>query len=198
MENKMKKIITKLALTSALATAMLTPLANAADYIIDNKGAHASINFKIKHLGYSWLTGRFDKFGGKFNYDPANVSASKIEVNIDTSSVNSNHAERDKHLRSDDFLDVSAFSNAKFISTSVTEKANGKLAVSGDLTLHGVTKNITIDAEAIGEGKDPWGGYRAGFSGTTIIALSDFEIKMNLGPASTHVQLSLHIEGIKQ
>lgn len=194
----MKKTMTKLALTSLIAGAIFMPAVNAADYVIDNKGAHASINFKIKHLGYSWLTGRFDKFGGKFSYDPANVSASKIEVNIDTSSVNSNHAERDKHLKSDDFLDISAFSNAKFISESVTEKADGQLAVTGMLTLHGVSKKITIDAQAVGEGKDPWGGYRAGFSGTTSIALTDFAIKMNLGPASTHVQLELNIEGIKQ
>ncbi|NQY89678.1 MAG: YceI family protein [Colwellia sp.] len=190
--------MTKLAITSLLTSAMFMPTVNAADYVIDNKGAHTSINFKIKHLGYSWLTGRFDKFGGKFSYDPANVSASKIEVNIDTSSINSNHAERDKHLKGDDFLDVSAFANAKFISTSVTKKTDGKLAIVGELTLHGVSKTITIDAQAIGEGKDPWGGYRAGFSGTTTIALTDFAIKMNLGPASTHVQLELHIEGIKQ
>ncbi len=194
----MKKMITKLAITSLLTGAMFMPAVNAADYVIDNKGAHASINFKIKHLGYSWLTGRFDKFGGKFSYDPANVSASKIEVNIDTTSINSNHAERDKHLKSDDFLDVSAFSNAKFVSESVTKKADGQLAVTGMLTLHGVSKTITIDAQAIGEGKDPWGGYRAGFSGTTSIALTDYAIKMNLGPASTHVQLELHIEGVKQ
>jgi len=194
----MKKTMTKLAITSLLTGAMFMPVVNAADYVIDNKGAHASINFKIKHLGYSWLTGRFDKFGGKFSYDSANVSASKIEVNIDTSSINSNHAERDIHLKSDDFLDVSAFSNAKFVSTSVTKKTDGELAVTGVLTLHGVSKTITIDAQTVGEGKDPWGGYRAGFSGTTTIALSDFAIKMNLGPASSHVQLELHIEGVKQ
>ena len=194
MNNKM----TKLAITSLMAGAMYMPVANAADYVIDNKGAHASINFKIKHLGYSWLTGRFDKFDGKFSYDSANVSASKIEVNVDTSSVNSNHAERDKHLKSDDFLDVSAFANAKFVSESVTKKAGDQLEVKGVLTLHGVSKTITIDAQAIGEGKDPWGGYRAGFSGTTTIALTDFAIKMNLGPASTHVQLDLHIEGKRQ
>ncbi len=190
--------MTKLAIASLITGAMFMPAVNAADYVIDNKGAHASINFKIKHLGYSWLTGRFDKFDGKFSYDPANVSASNIEVNIDTSSVNSNHAKRDKHLRSDDFLDVSEFANAKFVSTSVTEKADGQLAVTGTLTLHGVSKTITIDAQTVGEGKDPWGGHRAGFSGTTSIALTDFAIKKSLGPASTHVQLELHIEGIKQ
>jgi len=194
----MKKQLTKLAFASALATTAFLPSVNAADYVIDSKGAHASINFKIQHLGYSWLTGRFDKFGGTFSYDAAQISASKIEVNIDTSSINSNHSERDKHLKSDDFLDVSAFSNAKFISTSVTDKGDGKLAITGTLTLHGVSKEITIDAQTVGEGKDPWGGYRVGFSGTTNIALTDFAIKMNLGPASNNVELNLYIEGIKQ
>lgn len=194
----MKKQLTKLALSSLFATSFLIPNVNAANYEIDTQGAHASINFKIQHLGYSWLTGRFDKFNGNFSYDPANVAASKIEVNIDTSSINSNHAERDKHLKSDDFLDVSKFSNAKFVSDTVTDKGDGKLAITGTLTLHGVSKKITIDATKIGEGKDPWGGYRVGFSGTTTIALTDFAIKMNLGPASNNVELNLHIEGIKQ
>lgn len=194
----MKKQLTKLVLTSALAVSLFLPTVNAADYIIDTKGAHASINFKVQHLGYSWLTGRFDKFDGNFSYDASNISASKIEVNIDTTSVNSNHSERDKHLKSDDFLDVRAFANAKFVSDSVTDKGNGKLAITGTLTLHGISKTIIIDAQTIGEGKDPWGGYRVGFSGTTNIALTDFTIKMNLGPASNNVQLNLYIEGIKQ
>ena len=194
----MKKQLTKLVLTSALTVSLFLPTVNAADYIIDTKGAHASINFKVKHLGYSWLTGRFDKFDGNFSYDASNISASKIEVNIDTTSVNSNHSERDKHLKSDDFLDVSAFTNAKFVSDSVTDKGNGKLAISGTLTFHGISKTILIDAQTTGEGKDPWGGYRVGFSGTTNIALTDFAIKKSLGPASNDVQLTLYIEGIKQ
>lgn len=194
----MKKQLTRLAFTSALAASVFLPTVSAAEYIIDSKGAHASINFKIQHLGYSWLTGRFDKFEGNFSYDASNISASKIEVNIDTSSVNSNHAERDKHLKSDDFLDVNTFANAKFVSSSVTDKGDGKLAITGTLSLHGVSKKIVIDAQKVGEGKDPWGGYRVGFSGTTNIALTDFAIKMNLGPASNNVQLNLYIEGIKQ
>tara|TARA_R110002050_G_scaffold294147_1_gene451590 strand:- start:2711 stop:3295 length:585 start_codon:yes stop_codon:yes gene_type:complete len=194
----MKKQLTKLALTSLLGATFLLPVANAADYVIDTKGAHASINFKVQHLGYSWLTGRFDKFGGTFSYDASNIAASKIEVNIDTTSINSNHAERDKHLKGDDFLDVSAFNTAKFVSNSVTDKGDGKLAVAGTFTFHGVSKDIVIDAQTIGEGKDPWGGYRVGFSGTTTIALTDFAIKNILGPASNDVQLNLYVEGIKQ
>lgn len=195
----MNKHFTKLALVSALGTSLLLPsTGNAADYVIDTKGAHASINFKVQHLGYSWLTGRFDKFEGTFSYDAANIAASKIEVNIDTTSINSNHAERDKHLKSDDFLDVSKFNMAKFVSTAVTDKGDGKLAITGTFTFHGVSKDIVIDAQTIGEGKDPWGGYRVGFSGTTTIALTDFAIKNNLGPASNNVQLNLYVEGIKQ
>ncbi|MGB1297663.1 MAG: YceI family protein [Psychrobium sp.] len=188
----------KLLLASALAGALLSPIANAADYIVDYKGAHASINFKIKHLGYSWLTGRFDKFDGKFNYDAKNPEATKIVVNIDATSINSNHAERDKHLRNDDVLDVSKYAAAKFESTSVKDLGNGKLEVKGNLTLRGVTKPVTIDAEKIGEGKDPWGGYRVGFSGTTRIKMADYGIPIQLGPDSTHVDLDLHIEGIRQ
>ena len=186
----------KLLTAGLLATTLLSPFAIAKDYVIDHKGAHASINFKVKHLGYSWLTGRFDKFSGTFSYDAKNVSASKIEVNIDTTSVNSNHADRDKHLKSDDFLEVNRFSSAKFVSSSVTDKGNGKLEIKGALTLHGITKDLVIDAEKVGEGKDPWGGYRAGFSGTTQITMKDFGIKMDLGPASAQVDLELHIEGI--
>jgi len=184
----------KLLIASAFAATLLSPLAKAADYIVDYKGAHASINFKVKHLGYSWLTGRFDKFDGTFNYDSNNLSASKISINIDVASVNSNHAERDKHLRSGDFLDVNKFSTAKFVSSSVTDKGNNQLEIKGPLTLHGITKNITIEATKVGEGKDPWGGYRVGFSGTSKINMKDFGLKMDMG----EVLLDLYIEGIQK
>lgn len=193
----MKVQIKKLLATTTLMAGLLAPLANAADYVIDTKGAHASINFKIKHLGYSWLTGRFDRFNGKFNYDAAHVSDSKIEVNIDTSSVNTNHAERNKHLKSSDFLEVNQFAEAKFVSTAITDKGNDKLEIKGTLSLHGVNKDIIIDVVKVGEGKDPWGGYRVGFTGSTTLTLKDFAIKMNLGPASTQVIMNLNIEGIR-
>ena len=166
----------------------------AADYVVDTKGAHASINFKIKHLGYSWLTGRFNKFDGKFSYDVANISGAKVNINIDTSSIDTNHAARNKHIRSDDFLDVSKFATATFSSTKVEDKGHGKLAITGDLTLHGVTKSVVIDAVTIGEGKDPWGGYRAGFTGITSITMKDFGIDSNFG----EVLFELNLEGIRK
>lgn len=168
-------------------------------YVIDTKGAHASINFAIKHLGYSVLTGRFDTFSGEFNYDPAKPEASTVNVSIDTGSVNSNHAERDKHLRSPDFLNVEKFPKATFVSTKIVlDDDKNEFDIVGDFTLNGVTKSITIEVEKVGEGKDPWGGYRAGFSGETTITLKDFNVKMDLGPASQTVQLELEVEGIKK
>jgi len=198
MKNQMKNTLKKSLIASTFAAVLLSPFANAADYVVDHKGAHASINFKIKHLGYSWLTGRFDNFSGDFSYDEKNINDAKISIKIDTSSINSNHGERDKHLRSGDFLEVSKFAEATFVSSSITDKGNNKLEVKGLFSFHGVNKEITIDATKIGEGKDPWGGYRAGFSGTTKIGLKEFGIKTNLGPASTHVELELHIEGVKK
>jgi polyisoprenoid-binding protein YceI len=185
-----------LALAASSIGVMSLP-AMADTYVIDTKGAHASINFAIGHLGYSVLTGRFDKFEGEFTYDPAKPEASTVNVTIDTTSVNSNHAERDKHLRSADFLNVEKFPKATFVSKSI-KLDDDEFDIVGDLTLNGVTKSVVIEVEKVGEGKDPWGSYRAGFSGETEIKLKDFNIKMDLGPASQVVKLELEIEGIKK
>lgn len=190
-------------IAALMSTAMLTPMfaistANAADYVIDTQGAHASIQFKVSHLGYSFVMGRFNDFSGDFSFDSKDVSKGNIKVNINTTSVDSNHAERDKHLRSADFLNTDKFPQASFKSTSVEDKGEGKFVVNGDFTFNGVTKPIAIDAVMIGEGDDPWGGYRAGFTGTTSFKMKDYGIKMDLGPASANVELELVVEGIKK
>lgn len=172
--------------------------ASAADYVIDTKGAHAFIQFKIQHLGYSWLYGRFNTFSGDFSFDPKAPEASKISVKIDPASVDSNHAERDKHLRNDDFLDVEKFPEAMFVSKRVEPQGDGKARVIGDLTLKGVTKELAIDAYMVGMGPDPWGGERVGFEGSTRFALKDFNIMKNLGPMSQEVEMILSVEGIKK
>lgn len=191
----LKKSLLALAVSS-IGVMSLPALAD--NYVIDTKGAHASINFSIKHLGYSVLTGRFDKFEGEFSYDPAKPEASTLNVTIDTSSVNSNHAERDKHLRSADFLNVDKFPKATFVSKSIKAESKDEFDIIGELTLNGVTKTVMIEVEKVGEGKDPWGGYRVGFSGDTEIKLKDFNIKMDLGPASQTVKLELEVEGVKK
>lgn len=189
----MKKVF----LTTALALGSIAPLgAFAADYVIDTQGAHASVNFTVSHLGYSFIHGRFNTFEGEFSYDPENVVASKVNVTIDTTSLDSNHAERDKHLRSGDFIDAGKFSTATFVSNKVEALAEGHYAVSGDLTLHGKTAPITIDTTFVGAGSDPWGGERAGFTGTTTLQLADYGIEA-MGMVKT-VDMQLFVEGIKK
>jgi polyisoprenoid-binding protein YceI len=182
----------KMLLATLLSAAVASPVW-AADYRIDDQGAHASINFKVKHLGYSWLTGRFNTFSGNFSYDPANVEASIINVDIDTNSIDSNHAKRDKHLRSADFLEVDKYPEATFVSTEFKVTGEGEMMVYGDFTLRGVTKRIAIEASKVGEGNDPWGGYRAGFEGLAEIDMADYGFATDFGT----VMLELHVEGIR-
>jgi len=188
-------------LTTSLLLAGLTfgsSVLHAADYAIDTKGAHAFIQFRVQHLGYSWLYGRFNEFSGNFSYDESKPEEAAIEVTIKTDSVDSNHAERDKHLRSDEFLDVKKFPEAKFVSTSYTPGSNGTGVLKGKLTLRGVTKPVEIEVESIGAGDDPWGGYRRGFQGSTRFAMADFGIMKDLGPKSKDVEMILSLEGIKK
>jgi polyisoprenoid-binding protein YceI len=184
---------------AVLAAVLCVPaLVRAADYVIDTKEAHAFIQFRIKHLGYSWLLGRFNDFEGRFSYDEQNPSASRVEVTIRTASIDSNHAERDKHLRGEDFLEVDKYPEARFVSTAFRENDDHTATLTGRLTLHGVTREISIDVKHIGHGPDPWGGYRRGFEGSTILRLSDFDIDYDLGPAAREVELFLSVEGIRQ
>lgn len=192
----MKKTIAGALLGSLLGAASLG--AQAADYVIDKEGQHAFINFRISHLGFSWLYGRFNDFDGSFSWDAAAPEQSSVQVSINTASVDSNHAERDKHLRSPDFLNVSAHPQARFVSTGVEMTGEDTAKVTGELTLNGVTRPVVLDARFMGEGQDPWGGYRAGFEGTTSLRLKDFDIAMDLGPASQEVELMLTIEGIRK
>ena len=175
--------------------AMGTGIAAHADtYVIDTKGAHASINFRASHLGFSWLAGRFDDFEGTFEFDPEKPEASSVSVEIDTASVNSNHEARDKHLRSPDFLNADAHPKATFKSTKVEVTGEKTAKITGDFTLNGVTKPLTLDVEYVGGGEDPWGGYRQGFMGTTSFGMGDFDFEKDYGK----VDLTLHVEGIRQ
>lgn len=181
-----------------LGAALFAGQAMAADYVIDKQGQHAFVNFKISHLGYSWLYGTFKDFDGTFSFDAKAPEASKVKVELKTGSVDTNHAERDKHIKSGDFLNASKHPTATFESTGVKSTGEGTADVTGNLTLNGVTKPVVIKAKFIGEGSDPWGGYRAGFEGTTTLKLKDFDIQKDLGPASQEVELIISFEGVRK
>ena len=115
-----------------------------------------------------------------------------------SASVDSNHAERDKHLRGSDFLDVAKYPEARFKGISYKPTGAGKATLTGELTLRGITKVVTLDVTEIGQGRDPWGGYRRGFEGTTKLKLKDYGIPKDLGPASAEVAMTLSVEGIRE
>ncbi len=183
----------------ALVTMIATAPAFAENYTIDTKGQHAFIQFKVKHLGYSWILGGFNKFSGKFSYDEKKPSSNNISITIQTDSIDTNHAKRDKHLRSPDFFDAANYPEITFISTSYQDIDDKKAQLKGKLTLHGVTKTVTIDVEKIGAGNDPWGNYRRGFSGTTTLHMSDYKFKKGamLGPVAENIELFFSFEGIR-
>src|SRR5690554_1869997 len=127
----MKKVLLASALSLAVAGAVQAD-DHSGTYAFDTQGAHQFVTFKISHLGYSWLYGRFNDFDGEFTYDAANPENSSVSVTIDTSSIDSNHAERDKHLRSKDFLHVSEFPEATFKSKRVVLDDDGEADIIGD------------------------------------------------------------------
>ncbi|MBS0847668.1 YceI family protein [Citrobacter sp. JGM124] len=190
----MKKSLLGATLAALLFT---TGSAVAADYKIDDQGQHAFVNFRIQHLGYSWLYGTFRDFGGTFSYDEQDPAKDKINVTIKTGSLDTNHADRDKHLRSKDFLNTSKFPEATYVSTGVTKEGDA-LKIAGDLTLNGVTKPVALTAKLIGQGDDPWGNKRAGFEATGHFKLKDFAINSDLGPKSEEVEIIISVEGIQQ
>ena len=189
----LKKTLAALALGTALLTA---GQAMAADYTIDKEGQHAFIDWKISHLGYSFVHGTFKDWKGTFSWDAAKPADSKIDITLQTASLFSNHAERDTHIASKDFLDVAKYPEATFKSTKVVPTGDKTADVTGDLTLHGVTKPVTFKATFNGEGKDPWGGERAGFNATTTLNLNDFGIK-GPGPTAQTLDLDISLEGVK-
>ena len=176
-------------------TSVFSPAVLATDYKIDP--AHSFIEFRIQHLGYSWLYGRFNTMSGEFSHDAAMVGNNTISVAIEPASVDTNHAERDKHIRSEDFLNIAKFAEASFKSTKYSGSADAG-TLEGVLTMHGVSKPISIAVTKLGEGPDPWGGYRAGFIGKTTLDRKDFGIEYNLGPKSWTMEIDLGIEGIKK
>lgn len=169
-------------------------------YVIDTQGMHAFVTFRIKHLGFSWLMGRFNKFEGSFDYDENNPSNNKVSVTIELSSLDTNHAERDKHLKSARFFDVKKYPTATFKSTEWIDNGDGTATLKGIFTLRGVSKPIELRVKQIGAGKDPWGGFRRGFEATTTLKLSDYKMKEAhiLGPVAENVEVWISIEGVRK
>jgi polyisoprenoid-binding protein YceI len=163
---------------------------------------HSGIHFSIRHLVIAKVRGKFTKFSGALEVDDADMTKSKVSVDVDVASIDTAEAQRDGHLKSPDFFDVEKFPKATFVSKSITKNGDN-YDVKGDFTLHGVTKEITLHATFEGIGKDPWGGDRIGFQAKTTIVREDFGLKWNqvleaggvaVGPKA---ELEIDVEAVK-
>lgn len=178
-----------------LMTFGLAAQANAADYEVE--GGHSTAHFTLTHLNVSEFQGRFNDVGGSYSFDASNPSAAKFNVVIKTKSVDTNDAKRDKHLKGPDFFNAGQFPKMTFVSKKVTGSAKN-MKITGDLTIKGITKSVTVDAKFIGEGKDPWGNYRSGLSTTFTINRNDFGINYMPGGLGDDVTVRIALEGIKK
>jgi len=183
---------------AAAAALSLPGLARAATFNID--GAHSTVGFKVRHLVVSTVSGKFGKFSGTIDFDAAKPEALKIDATIDATSIDTGNADRDGHLKSPDFFNVEQFPTLTFKSKKAVKKG-GKLKVTGDLTLHGVTKEVVLDVAGLGKQvTDPWGNTKIGAEGTTVIDRQDFKLnwsnKTKTGEAvvSDKVTIVLEIE----
>ena len=170
----------------------------AAEYVIDgtDAGMHASVQFRADHVGISPLWGRFNDIRGNFTYDADNIEDAKIEVVVDTASLDSNHEQRDEHLTSSDYLNAEKYTEARFVSTSIEQTGEDKFKITGDLSFMGETQEVTFDARRTGEGETVFGDYRVGFEGKAEIDAADYGLQ--LMPSSSKVQLIVAIEGVRQ
>ena len=146
-------------------------------YTIDP--SHSQIGFKVRHLGFSKVRGRFDEFSGTVRMAPSQLATLKAEAVINAASVNTGVDDRDEHLRSGDFFDVEAYPKLTFEATEVREVSAYAFTLVGALTLHGVTRPVELDAVFLGEAEDPWGGRRIAFEAETTISRKDFGLTWN-------------------
>lgn len=183
-------------------SASTTPQVGTGTWVIDP--VHSSVEFAVKHMMVATAKGRFTGVSGTVQFDPANPASGSVEATVDLTTVDTGNAQRDGHLRTDDFFNAEKFANATFRSTRVEQIDDDNAKVYGDLTIRDVTKEVVLDVEFEGQGKDGYGKQRAGFTATTAFNRLDFGIKWN--PAleaggftvSNRVKLTMHIAAVRQ
>ena len=191
-----------LASISTIIVLALPALASATIWNIDPD--HSNVGFKVRHLMVSNVRGSFEKHSGVVDINDQDITKSKVDVTIDTASINTHVQKRDEHLRSADFFNVAKYPAMTFVSKKVAKAGKDKLKVTGDLTLHGITKEVVLDVEGPSrESKDPWGVIRRGATASTKINRKDFGLVWNKAletggvAVGEDIHISLEIEMIK-
>ncbi len=197
----MKRLIQTILLSVTILAA--ATFLQAAVYQVDT--AHSTVGFSVKHLMITNVRGEFTEFSGTVHWDPQNPEAFSAEAVIKVPSINTRNERRDNHLRSADFFDAENHPEMKFVSRKVTRSADGKLQVIGDLTIRGVTRQVTLDIEGPTPPiKDPWGNERIGAVATTTINRTDFGLNWNQAleaggvVVGEEVSITLELELVKQ
>lgn len=169
----------KTSLKSAVALMFALPsLALASTWDVD--GSHSAAGFSVRHMMVSNVKGSLGEVKGALNLDDKDVTKSTVEATIDVNGINTGNAKRDEHLKSPDFFNVAQYPTITFKSTKVAKAGAGKLKVTGDLTMHGVTKSVVLDVEGPSkEAKDPWGNTRTGVAASTKLNRKDFGLTYN-------------------
>lgn len=189
--------MSRLALIILTALAMVaTASAQAGNWQIDPN--HSSAQFSVRHLGVSTVRGAFTKVSGSAKFDPANPANSSLTATIEASSVDTRVEMRDNDLRSPNFLEVQKYPSITFQSKQVKAAGSGRLQITGDLTIHGVTKEVTLDVDGPSAAiKDPWGNQRIGASASTKINRKDFSVNGASGVVGDDINITIDVELIQ-
>lgn len=199
----MSKLFTRLLLAASLMTgavAYAAPDINPAtmpsgSYVLEK--THASINARVQHQGYSFYQFRFDKFDASYEYDPKDPTASKVVVTVDTKSMNTGYSKADEKFPVE-FLAADKYPTATFKSNKISITQGNKGTMTGDLTLGGVTKPVTLDVVFNGAGKDMMGAMRSGFSASTVVKRSEFGLTKYVPVIGDEVALAIEVEFVKK
>lgn len=186
-----------LAITGITASMLFSASAFAQQetYAIDSE--HSFANWSVRHV-VAKTSGTFNDIQGKVVIDRANLANSSVEARINMLSVSSNHAKRDAHIVKDDYLNAAKFGEMTFVSSKVVAKSDTEGVITGNFTMHGVTKEMTFPFKVLGFGTDPWGGYRVGLEAHTSIKASDFGYKWGIKPngaVGDDIEITLLLEG---
>jgi polyisoprenoid-binding protein YceI len=183
--------------STIVLTFALTTAVPAATFKVDP--VHSFVVFKISHLDLGYVWGEFNGPAGTIAIDDSDASKSSVQIEVKADSIFTNAAGRDKHLKGPDFFDVKQFPTITFKSTSFKKSGDNAYEVTGDLTLHGVTKPLTVTLTKLGEAdKGAPLGYRGGFEANFTIKRSDFGMNTMLNAAGDEVKLMVDLEGVKQ
>lgn len=177
------------------ALVLAPALAAAETYDID--AVHSAVMFRAKRMGIAYVYGRFNEYAGTIDLEGEDVVSGKLALEVKMSSVDTGNQRRDDHLRSPDFLDAAQFPVMRFESTGIRAVGDGEYEITGNLTLHGVTKPVTAVVEKVGSGKDPQAGQNLiGFEGELTLERSDFGIDFMNGPVSDEIEVQIALQAV--